>query len=72
MHELGRAVAERDQMEREHRKEVSNEHLSALRAQMKPRNLLPEPDRIEFAGIGSPAHIGKIVHDDRLKQLKCI
>lgn len=39
---------------------------------MKPRNLIPEPDKVEFAGIGSPAHIGKIVHEDRLKQLKVI
>lgn len=54
------------------KKEVNNEHLSVLRGQMKPRNLIPEPDKIEFAGIGSPAHIGKIVHEDRLKQLKVI
>jgi hypothetical protein len=39
---------------------------------MKPRNIHPEPDKVEFAGIGSPAHIGKIVHEDRLKQLKVI
>jgi hypothetical protein len=31
-----------------------------------------EADKIEPAGIGSPAHIGKIVHDDRIKQLKYI
>jgi hypothetical protein len=54
------------------KKEVYNEHLSVLRGQMKPRNLIPEPDKVEFAGIGSPAHIGKIVHEDRLKQLKVI
>ena len=39
---------------------------------MKTRNLIPEPDKVEFAGIGSPVHIGKIVHEDRLKQLKVI
>ena len=43
-----------------------------LRNQMKPRVLLPQTDRVEVAGIGSPAHIGKIVHDDRLRQLKWI
>jgi hypothetical protein len=39
---------------------------------MRPRVLQQEPDKIEAAGIGSPAHIGKIVHDDRIKQLKWI
>ena len=51
---------------------IHGDHLNVLRNQMKIRNLLPEPDKIEFAGIGSPAHIGKLVHDDRLKQLKYI
>ena len=59
-------------MEKEQKKYANNEHLKVLRGQIKPRNLLPEPDKIEFAGIGSPAHIGKIVHDDRLRQLKWI
>lgn len=54
------------------KKEVNSEHLSILRGQMKTRNLIPEPDKVEFAGIGSPVHIGKIVHEDRLKQLKVI
>lgn len=39
---------------------------------MRPRSLLQESDKVEIAGIGSPAHIGKIVHDDRLKQMKWI
>ena len=51
---------------------MGSEHLKVLRGQMRPRVLLQEPDKIEAAGIGSPAHIGKIVHDDRIKQLKYV
>lgn len=51
---------------------MNSQHLRALRGQMRPRILQQEPDKIEAAGIGSPAHIGKIVHDDRIKQLKQI
>lgn len=39
-------IAERDQIEREYKKELNNEHLGILRGQMKPRNLLPDPDKI--------------------------
>ena len=67
-----KALYERDLREKEEKKGMGNEHLKVLRGQMRPRVLLQEPDKIEAAGIGSPAHIGKIVHDDRIKQLKYV
>lgn len=59
-------------MEHERKRKQNEEHRTVLKNQMKPRSLVPEPYPIEQAGIGSPAHIGKIVHEDRLKQLKWI
>ena len=36
---------------------------------MKPRVLIQESDRMEAVGIGSPVNIGKVMGDDRKKQL---
>ncbi len=40
--------------------------------QVKPRKLLPQPDTPEKVGLGSPVNIGKVVGDDRKRQLDWI
>lgn len=44
--------------------------MEVLKSQIKPRNLLPEKEKVEFPGLGSPVHIGKAMADDRRKQLE--
>ena len=39
---------------------------------MKPRVLIQESDRLEKVGIGSPVNIGKVMGDDRKRQLDWI
>jgi hypothetical protein len=43
--------------------------LEVLKSQVKPRVLRPEPEKIENVGLGSPVNIGKVVGDDRKRQL---
>ena len=46
--------------------------LEVLKSQVKPRVLKPEPEKIESVGLGSPVNIGKVVGDDRKRQLEWI
>lgn len=39
---------------------------------MKPRKLLADPDVPEQIGLGSPVNIGKVMGDDRRRQLDWI
>ncbi len=39
---------------------------------MKPRKLIPDPEPPEKIGLGSPVNIGKVIGDDRKRQLEWI
>ena len=49
--------------------EENKRMLEVLQKQVKPRRLIPEPEKIEKVGLGSPANIGKVMGDDRKRQL---
>ena len=49
--------------------EEDKKMLEVLKSQVKPRVLRPEPEKIENVGLGSPVNIGKVVGDDRKRQL---
>ena len=61
-----------DHYNRLRKSEEDKKVLEELKAQVKPRKLLPEPEVQEKVGLGSPVNIGKVVGDDRRRQLEWI
>lgn len=54
------------------RSEQNKRVLETLKSQVKPRKLLADPDPQEKVGLGSPVNIGKVMGDDRKRQLDWI
>lgn len=50
----------------------NKEMLEILKNQVKPRSLMAEPEKMEKVGLGSPVNIGKVMGDDRKRQLEWI
>lgn len=52
--------------------EENKRMLEVLKRQVKPRKLIADPEKLEKVGLGSPANIGKVMGDDRKRQLDWI
>lgn len=59
-------------MNRMRKSDEDKKVLEVLKSQVKPRKLLADPEVPEKVGLGSPVNIGKVVGDDRKRQLEWI